>query len=151
MKDFYFYGSIIIVFLLDRITKLVALSQLQTPLEVIPGFFHLTLTKNTGAAFSILSGNNSLLIFLSLGVVAVIIYSYTKLAKTTFNQIGHGLILGGALGNLLDRFIYQGIIDFLDFQVFPVFNIADSAITLGVLCIAFFALQNSSKSSKVLR
>jgi len=122
------------LFLADQATKWLALSRLTdsvtTPL--IPSVFHLTLVHNTGAAFGMMHGGN-----LILGLVAGVVAGALALWHETVTQ-GHsgrewavGLILGGALGNLFDRVCRSGVVDFLDFRVWPVFNVADSAICIG--------------------
>lgn len=123
------------VLIADRMSKLLALNLLGESLPLIPGIFHLTLTINTGAAFSILSGKNTFLIFLSVLVIIFIMYSYFRLPLSRVTSASVGLILGGAMGNLIDRFLYGGIVDFFDFRIFPIFNVADSAISLGVIGI----------------
>ncbi len=125
------------VIAVDRLTKWIALGSL-APLKSIPiidGLLQLTLTVNTGAAFSILTGKNTFLILISVMVIFFIIYCYFKLPATRVTSIAVGLILGGAIGNLIDRFIYRGIVDFIDFRIFPIFNVADMAITTGVVLL----------------
>ncbi len=151
MKRFFkfeLFIALCAVVFLDRLTKFLVLSSLQDKgsVAIIPGIFHLTFTVNSGAAFSILSGKNTFLIFLSLMVIIFIIYSYFKLKPTRITSVGVGLILGGAISNLLDRFLFSGIVDFIDFRVFPVFNIADSGISIGVIMlIAYYAWEDFVK------
>ena len=93
--------------------------------------------KNTGAAFSILENNTTFLIFLTV-IFILIIHKYIRNETniTKLSSISFGLILGGMFGNLIDRIIHAGVIDYLSFEFFsygfPIFNIADIGITLGV-------------------
>ena len=118
-SDYSFPVLIFLTIILDRITKIISLNYFVSPVQIIPGIFQLALTINSGAAFSLLRGNNSLLVILSTGVIVLIAYSYTKSPKTIFTQAGFGLILGGAIGNIIDRLVYNGVVDFLYFISFP--------------------------------
>ncbi len=111
--------------------------------NVIPGFFDLTLWYNPGAAFSFLAsaGGWQRWFFTALGVVASVFIVF--LLKQATNQklfsFGLAMILGGAIGNVVDRLIHEKVVDFLLFYLhpnyFPAFNLADSAITLGAICL----------------
>ncbi|MDD5019362.1 MAG: signal peptidase II [Candidatus Omnitrophica bacterium] len=139
------YVSLIalVVSVLDRLTKSAAeisLSSLDT-LAVIPGIFHLTLVHNTGAAFGLLRGGSVVLVAITfLCVAAIFLFLKVPRFLKVFFGLDHvdaglclafGLILGGAVGNLIDRLQFSYVIDFLDFRIWPVFNVADSAITVG--------------------
>ncbi len=140
---------------LDRITKLWVLTSfpLQDPpvtMPVIPGVFHFTYVVNTGAAFSSFQGQGSgwlrwLSLLVSLGLIALAIWN-PRLPR--WEQLGYGLILSGALGNGIDRFAFGHVIDFLDARLinFPIFNIADVMINLGLICL-FIGLWRSPRSS----
>lgn len=124
-----------LVLLLDQFTKLLAQTFLEPGLShpVLPNVFHLTLLENTGIAFGLFQGAEKVLfviILLSIGLLTAIGFRTDR--KHFKVQWGIGLILGGALGNLADRIRVGAVIDFLDFRVWPVFNLADTAITLGV-------------------
>lgn len=136
-----------IVFLIDRLTK--ALVENSLPVwdtrVVIPGFFNLVHTRNKGAAFSILAEANGdwrtlLLVGVSVavsGFVAVLLWQPGRKtpALSAPMRLGLALVLGGAIGNLWDRILYGSVTDFLEFYVhrfiWPAFNVADSAITIG--------------------
>ncbi len=133
-----------VVFVIDRITKIVAVSAMSygQSIEVLPNIFQLTLVFNNGTAFGLLKGQNTILaIITAIAVVLLVAYAVTHKNHSLAVSAAIGFILGGALGNLLDRIKFGYIIDFLDFRVWPVFNIADSAITAGmailiiILCI----------------
>lgn len=92
--------------------------------------------KNTGAAWGTLQGAN---IFLAILTIAVIIFILIKWKE--LEGIPISLILGGAVGNLIDRIIFGHVIDFIDFKYWPLFNIADSAITIGVIMLLWKGLK----------
>lgn len=132
------------VVLLDQATKEIvrAAFSLGESIPVIPGFFNLTYVRNPGAAFGFLaSGNPALMIpffvVISLVVTAAIVYYYRQADPARrLHRWGLSLILGGAIGNLIDRVRFLSVVDFLDFYAgsyhWPAFNAADSAITIGV-------------------
>ena len=128
-----------IVLLLDQIVKIIVNNcmPLYDEIKIIPNFFSIYYVKNTGAAFSILENNTTFLIFLTV-IFILIIHKYIKNETniTKLSSISFGLILGGMFGNLIDRIIHAGVIDYLSFEFFsygfPIFNIADIGITLGV-------------------
>ena len=138
------------VLIIDQLTKLAAIEWLRSepPLAVIPGFFQLVFVQNTGAAWGMFAGGQLFLIAFSLLVIAFLswrrrdIFGGDRLGLFTF-----GLLMGGILGNLIDRIRINAVIDFLDFHWgtshFPAFNIADSAI-----CIATFLLSLSQSVRK---
>mgnify|MGYP001572563286 FL=1 len=130
---------LVITFILDQLSKFSICRGLflGQSIPVIKNIFHLSLVYNTGSVFGLFRGKNSLFIILSLGIVSFIFRDYflNKHSYTLKKRLAFGLILGGALGNLLDRLRLGYIIDFLDFRVWPVFNLADSAITVGVLLL----------------
>lgn len=122
------------VFAVDRVTKLVASAVLQPgqSVPVVPDIFHLTLVLNRGAAFGFLKDQRVFFISISILAIVLIIYYLSKHAVTALSvSLAFGLIMGGALGNLLDRIKFGYVVDFLDFRVWPVFNVADSAISVG--------------------
>ncbi|MCX5686042.1 MAG: signal peptidase II [Candidatus Omnitrophica bacterium] len=132
-----------LVFVLDRITKVLALIFLSGggSVKVLPGIFHLTLVFNNGAAFGLLKGRNDFFILISILIVcAILFYIWKYRTRDTALLFAAGLILGGAAGNLFDRIRFANVIDFLDFRVWPVFNVADSCVTAGILLLAWKAL-----------
>ena len=148
------FGSIAaLVVLLDQVSKYWIARQfsLYETLPVLPGFFNLTYLTNTGAAFGLLAGQPAFwrhLFFVAIAVTALVIITvlYFRLRQESFfYELGLGLIAGGALGNLVDRVRLGSVVDFLDFYIgsyhWPAFNVADSAITVGVsvfLVYSFF-------------
>lgn len=154
------YVSLIgaVIFCLDRLTKAVAEAHLQSAsLPVIPRIFHLTLVHNTGAAFGMLKGGTILLGCVTVFcVVAIFILlnhralwsRFVGLPLDRWLILAFGFIVGGACGNLFDRLRYSCVIDFLDFRVWPVFNVADSAITVGGV-ILFFKVFFQERKEKI--
>jgi len=127
-----------LVIIVDRLAKYLVFSGFfeGQSVPVIPRIFHLTLVLNTGAAFGLLKNKNQFFIISSLIVIALIVaYVFFGKCRDLVMLSALGLILGGAIGNLTDRLLFGYIIDFLDFRVWPVFNIADSAITAGSLLL----------------
>lgn len=151
MKPHYLLAASLaaVVALLDQATKYLVQKHiiLFTGREVIPGFFNLVHTLNKGAAFGFLGdtgGNWQTYFFLAASALAVVIIAnlLTKAhPKDTLLVTALGLILGGALGNMVDRIRSGEVIDFLDFYVgsfhWPAFNVADIAITCGSLALIF--------------
>lgn len=139
-----FFTLIILVVVLDQASKywIVSNFNLYETLPVIPGFFNLTYLTNTGAAFGILAGQPSawrLAFFIGVAVVALVAigFLYRRLREdSVWYEIALALVAGGALGNLIDRVRLGSVVDFLDVYIdvhhWPAFNVADSAITVGV-------------------
>ena len=131
---------VILLVVLDQASKIyLTLVNKTSPidLEVIRGFFRITYTCNDGAAFSILKGKRVFFIIMTIVVVSLIVYYLLKNKVYWVEKYSLLLIISGAVGNLIDRIMYGYVIDFLDFIIFgydfPVFNIADSFITIGAI------------------
>jgi len=143
------------VIVFDRITKnyFLGLLSLGESLPIIRNVLHMTLVQNTGIAFGLFKDQGLLFIVIvttSLVILLIFnVYYYRQndnvLSRTYI--VAFSLILGGAIGNLIDRIFYGYVIDFIDFQVWPVFNISDSAITVGAVIIAFKCVQLSGKKA----
>lgn len=149
------YGITSILFLMDQITKMVVSHKmrLQQEITIIPNFFSLIYVKNTGAAFSILENNSLLLIIISV-LAIVMIQKYIKKIPNLepLEWISIGLLLGGIFGNLIDRIIYHAVIDFLSFIIigyyFPIFNVADIGITVGICLLILSQLIKKKEEEK---
>lgn len=130
---------IISVLFLDQLTKFLAARflQLNTSLILIKNFLNLSLVHNRGAAFGILKNQLFVFVIISLLAIALILYHLKDKKRSRLSSISLSLILGGAVGNLIDRLRFGFVIDFLDFRVWPVFNVADSAITIGVVLLSW--------------
>ena len=133
-------GVALVIFLLDQLTKIAILGAFQLGESLpITSFFNLVRVHNAGAAFSFLAdaGGWQRWFFTGLGTVAalVMVYLLRMHAGQTLFCLALSLLLGGAVGNVVDRVLYSHVIDFLDFYFgtwhFPAFNVADSAITMG--------------------
>lgn len=133
----------------DQITKSIAQSYLprlpDRSISLIGDVLRLTYVENRGAAFGVLQDQNALFIVVSGVVIAVIIgsYRYSPVRSGLLN-LALGLQLGGAIGNLVDRLRLGYVVDFIDVSIWPVFNIADSAIVIGVGILAFHLLRTPS-------
>ena len=132
------------VIALDQFTKWLASSRLLMgrPVPVLDDFVRFTLVHNTGAAFGLFPGSRIPFIVISVVAIAVVIYLFLRETyRSLANRILLGCILGGAIGNLVDRARLGWVVDFIDIGVgsvrWPVFNVADSAVTLGVLILAW--------------
>ena len=127
-----------LVVIIDRFAKAIVFNNLfeGQSIGIIPRIFHLTLVLNTGAAFGLFKNKNEFFIAASL-VVIVLIFAYVWFdkEKDLISLSALGMVLGGAIGNLIDRIMFGYIVDFLDFRVWPVFNIADSSITIGAVLL----------------
>ncbi|HII16689.1 TPA: signal peptidase II [Candidatus Woesearchaeota archaeon] len=145
-RDLLLFSSLIIIFLADQLTKLAALSFLaMRDTTLLHGILTLNLTFNTGAGFSILQGKQALLIAISFAIVLLILATYRKFGEgSPFLFIAMGALAGGALGNAIDRIRLGYVIDFIDFQVWPVFNVADSAITVAGIFLAIYFWKKSN-------
>jgi signal peptidase II len=151
-RPLFFWVSLPILFF-DQLTKYWAQTHLQTRgmIEVIPDLLNLTYVRNTGIAFGLFGGNNLLFLMLALGLLGGAFY-YARIfdwQRREVNLVG-ALLLAGAVGNLIDRVAYGYVIDFIDVNLviyrWPVFNIADSCITLSVLWIFYRTLFTKSIS-----
>ena len=114
----------------------------QDSVPVIPGIFHLTLVRNSGIAFGLFRNHHGILFALiSISLVILFFWGSTLKHHSVGARWGFGFIVGGAIGNWIDRVRVGAVIDFLDFRIWPVFNIADFAITLGVGLYLFSLLK----------
>tara|TARA_Y100000310_G_scaffold236576_1_gene239775 strand:+ start:13109 stop:13543 length:435 start_codon:yes stop_codon:yes gene_type:complete len=144
MKKYVVFLIAGIVVLVDQLTKLLALNNLGS-IPVIKDVLHLTLVKNTGAVFGMMHGQNTILIWVSLIVVGFILFYLEDLTESKAGLIMTALVIGGAVGNLIDRIRVGYVIDFIDFRVWPVFNVADSAIMIGVIGLVILSFYEKKK------
>ncbi|MGN1062870.1 MAG: signal peptidase II [Alphaproteobacteria bacterium] len=141
--------SLAVIFL-DQLTKNIILNEMSTSriIEVFP-CFNLVLTYNTGVSFSLLSGNNPyILACFALAVCAGLVWWMMR-EPVVGIRVGLALIIGGAVSNVIDRLLYGGVVDFLDFYVasyhWPAFNVADSAICIGAAVILWYSFIKGNK------
>lgn len=139
----------ILVILVDFFSKYMV-SKLMTvneTINLIDNFFRITYVKNTGAAFSIFSNNTILVIIISVVVIGFLLfYIYKNKGNNKLENVSYAFILGGAIGNLIDRLVYGYVIDFLDFEILsynaPIFNLADTFIVIGVILFLINTLRS---------
>ena len=144
---FFFFTTALLLVAADQLSKLWIRSNLaigESLFEV--GFFRLTYVRNTGAAFGLFQGQSlPLTIVASVGVAALLLYAlffYHKfpLLDNRLGKLALGLVLGGTVGNLIDRIYLGYVTDFIAVSIWPAFNIADSAIVVGVIILAYSLL-----------
>ena len=122
---------------LDQVTKSLALANLEAPIELIDGVLRLRLVYNPGGAFGVLQGVPSFFL-ISTAVIIVLILLWARNVQSPGWSVPLGLVLGGGVGNLIDRLLRDTdgrVVDFVDLYVWPVFNVADAAISLGVVAL----------------
>lgn len=146
MKKIFLYGLFWLC--LDQgIKKIITICiGLGESITLIPSFFHLTYVRNTGAAWSILEGNRIFLILVSIVAIGLVYYFMIKDKKIQkIEEVAYGVLLGGIIGNLIDRAVFGYVIDFLHFTFgnyqFPIFNIADMGIVIGTFIIIVIMLK----------
>ena len=147
-------GLGLIILILDQITKHYIITNFfyGESRPIIDGFFNLVYVRNDGAAWNIFSGQRIFLIIISISVLIFLLFKgQTIFSERRLHKILYGLIIGGITGNLFDRLIYGWVIDFLDFQFgsyhYPSFDIADSAICIGVIFYFIDQWKNHKKVS----
>ena len=142
---------VLAVFFLDRFTKALTLKYLYHKSEAVLPFFRLTYVENTGVAFGMFrDGNNFFIAFSAILIAALLIFRWKSPGLGLGASAGLALVLGGALGNFYDRLSYGFVVDFFDLSFFPaVFNIADSAITLGAVFLALGLNRGEGGSNEV--
>lgn len=146
----------IIAILIDQIIKIIISNNINylDSIEVIPGFFNITNVHNTGAAWSILSGKQIILVFVG---ICVILGIYLFLIKgknlTNLEKIIYGMLIGGIIGNIIDRIFFNYVIDYLEFIFgnyhYPVFNFADILIVVSIFALIILSFKEDlCKKSK---
>ena len=152
----FFFTTSLLLMAADQLSKFWIRSNLAIGESVFEvGFFRLVHVYNTGAAFGLFQGQSFLLTIIALvSVIALLLYAFFFHHKFPFlgsrlGKLALGLVLGGAVGNLIDRIYLGHVTDFIDFDFWPAFNIADSAIVVGVIILAYslIGLATAGKSS----
>lgn len=151
-----YYFIALVVIGIDQWTKWLVVKNMELweSIPIIENFFYITSHRNLGAAFGILQGQKWFFLIITFVVIAFIVYYMQKDAKnSSFLGVILGLLLGGAIGNLIDRLFRGEVVDFLNFYIFtynfPIFNIADSALVIGVgLLIIKFILDDRKEKRK---
>ena len=134
------------VIILDQITKFFVSSKmsLSESIPIINNVFHFTYIQNRGAGFGILQNQYFLLIAFPLIALGIIAYYYRKIPDNKIFHLTIGLLIGGIIGNLIDRIRFEYVVDFLDFRIWPAFNVADSAVTIAGLYLIFYLMKKNS-------
>jgi signal peptidase II len=151
LRGLLFLGLAVLVVVIDQLTKRLAEDRLErsgvrsVQLPLVGDYLRLTYVQNRGAAFGLLQDQTAFFVFVGILVIGVIAASYRYLPRSGFRlHLALGLQLGGAVGNLIDRIRQGYVVDFVDFGYhsnwWPVFNVADSAIVIGVALLALNAL-----------
>lgn len=142
------YLTAVLVLIADQLSKAIVASRLAggPPIVLVPGVLHLTYTTNTGGAFGLLTQLPWLFALATVIVSGVIVWQSSK-RHGTGTAVALGLILGGALGNLTDRLAgglaFDGTVtDFIDLRIWPVFNLADSAVVIGAILLVIANIRN---------
>lgn len=128
---------------------------LEKSIKIINDFFYITYVRNTGAAWSMFSSKSILVLLVSSFIIlGIILYIYNNRPKNKLEKVAYSMILGGAIGNFVDRIIYGYVIDFIDFKIFgydyPIFNLADSFIVIGVILLVIYTWRcnNGNKGNR---
>ncbi|WP_025715620.1 signal peptidase II [Paenibacillus sp. 1-18] len=151
-----YFGIALIIFLIDQGVKYLVATRMELyeQIPVIGNFFLITSHRNRGAAFGILEGQRWLFIVITIVVVIGIVWYLRKTVKAgqKLLPVALSLVLGGAVGNFLDRAISGEVVDFAQFNfgsyTFPIFNVADSAIVIGVALIILDTLLESRRNKE---
>ncbi|WNB90470.1 signal peptidase II [Bacillus sp. NEB1478] len=147
----FYYLFALLVFALDQLTKwtIVKNMNLGESIPIIDEVFYITSHRNRGAAFGILQDQRYFFIIITLAVVGAVVYYLQKHASDKLLKFALALVLGGAIGNFSDRLIRGEVVDFLNVYIgnydFPIFNVADSALVIGVGLIFIQSFMESSK------
>lgn len=135
--------AVVVTVILDQLSKAIVLRELgpdagRHAVTLVPGVLDLRFVRNTGSAFGLFQGGSDWLKIVAILAVALLAVYFVREARHDWLlSLALGLQVGGALGNIIDRFQHGYVVDFIDFPRFPTFNIADSAITIGVILLMY--------------
>lgn len=144
-----------VVVALDQLTKAIMIRAIgpdadRSTIEIIPGVLQFRFVRNSGGSFGMFQGQSSIIAILATGAVAFLVFYYFRHGRNDWTiGVAIGLQVGGAIGNLIDRFRFGYVVDFIDFPRFPTFNVADSAITVGVTLLIYALLFRTGPGSPV--
>ncbi|MBC7333740.1 MAG: signal peptidase II [Actinobacteria bacterium] len=147
-----FLISAALIVFLDQLTKYIINQNIppNSSIEVIPGVLFITHVRNSGVAFGLFPNKTNIFIIVSIIAVILIIILKAKLnISSVLYNISLGFVLGGAVGNLIDRFILGEVTDFINFVFWPVFNVADSFIVIGFCLLIFIIFKNRAACFKI--
>ncbi|RDW17909.1 signal peptidase II [Oceanobacillus chungangensis] len=155
---FLYYIIALIIIAIDQLTKwtIVKTMELGESITVIQDFFYITSHRNSGAAWGILEGKMLFFYIVTIVVVICVVYYMQKHAKNDkILAVALSFILGGAIGNFIDRLFRQEVVDFFNFYIFnynfPIFNVADSALTVGVILVIIATILDERKKGKTTK
>ncbi|WP_186577535.1 signal peptidase II [Aquibacillus kalidii] len=151
-----YYWIALIVIIIDQFTKWIVVKnmELRESIPVIENFFYITSHRNTGAAWGILAGKMIFFYIITTIVIIAVVYYMQKFAKES-KLMGWSLafILGGAIGNFIDRLFRKEVVDFLDIYIgnydYPIFNVADSALVAGVILVLIATFLDEKKKGSI--
>ncbi len=147
-----YYVLALVVLILDQLSKYIVSHAMQVgeSIPIIPNVLELTSLRNTGAAWSILEGKMLFFYIVSIVVLAIVIYYMQKIGR--FHPLlgtSLGLIIGGTLGNFVDRLVHGKVVDFIHVYIgtysYPIFNLADSALCVGAILLLIYSLKDNKK------
>lgn len=150
-KDILIILSVVLLIVIDQITKVLISSYITNYKEIIliPKFLSFTYVKNYGAAFGMLEGKRVFFIILTVVALTYLIYELIKNKDKKYYLISFILIISGIVGNFIDRVFFGYVRDFISFRIFdPVFNMADSFIVVGAVIFIFYELVGDKNGSK---
>lgn len=139
----YFYVPLVALLLLDQIVKYAVRTNMVQgqSIPIISGIFHLTYIENPGAAFGILSNHRILFLVMTIAITGIMFYLYLQLRnKKSLTAFSLALVISGAIGNFIDRFFQGTVTDMFDFQIWPIFNIADICICVGLALLCYLLI-----------
>lgn len=150
-----YYVLAFVIVIIDQLTKLWVITnmELRESITVIENVFYITSHRNTGAAWGILAGKMTFFYIVTAVVIVFICYYIQKFAKDSLlTGLALGLILGGAIGNFIDRLVHKEVVDFFNVYIgsynYPIFNIADSALVVGVILVLIATILDERKQRR---
>ncbi len=150
-----YYVIALVVILFDQLTKWLVVQhmEIRESIPLIENVLYLTSHRNSGAAFGILQGQMWLFFLATLIVIGVVIYYIRLYGKDQpWFGLSLGLVLGGAIGNFIDRVLFGAVVDFIDTYIFsynfPIFNVADSALVVGVIMLMIHVIREEKTQGK---
>jgi len=151
-----YYLFALIVIGIDQLTKWIVIQKMELyeSIVIIDHFFYITSHRNAGAAWGILQGQMMFFYIITIFVIIGLVYYMEKYARDNkFTAISLSLILGGAIGNFIDRLLRKEVVDFLDVMIFkydfPIFNVADSCLVIGVILIFISTILEEKNKGKI--
>jgi len=133
-KKSYFAIILVLALAADQLTKFFS-ARLTESIPVVQNAFHITLVRNRGIIFGIMPGLGDVLVWIYLIVLGLLVYFHDQFPKDRFSRVMLALLFAGVIGNFIDRIAFGYVIDFIDFRIWPVFNIADICLNAGVVGI----------------